>query len=44
MVAKNIKTSQESGDFETTFDVDGHIETTAGHILSDHILLVLLFS
>ena len=29
-------TSTSSADFETTFDVDGHVETVAGQLPSDN--------
>ena len=39
-VAKPVTTSIASGDLETTFDVDGHVETVAGHLSSEHLALV----
>jgi hypothetical protein len=39
-VAKPVTPSIGSGDLETTFDVDGHVETVAGHLNSQHSSLV----
>jgi len=33
-VTKSLKVSNNSGDLETTFDVDGHVETIVGHVSS----------